>query len=219
MGRSSAVGRGTLLALAVLVSSAACGGDDEPDAPAAAASAEAGTAPPSAFASSAFSVPLELSALPTWLPERPAEEAANFLTWTGEGEWIERAVRFLVPVSVYPPGSASTAPVPQDYLGFLRGQTQFGARFSDETALTIDGHSATVMTATTSTSLDGGLGCPEDGIAASDCYGVQPNLALRMAVVEVDSRTLLAWTRAAEGADNTEQFADFETMLAGLRFA
>jgi hypothetical protein len=88
-----------------------------------------------------------------------------------------------------------------------------------EVTTTIDGHPATIMTATTDTALDGSLGCQNDGMDAADCFGLQPGLALRLAVVDVDGTLLLVWARTIEdSSDRSEVFADFEQMLASLRF-
>ena len=85
----------------------------------------------------------------------------------------------------------------------------------------MDAHPATVVTATTSTPLDGSLGCPEEGIAADSCFGLQPDKILRLAVITTDTGLLLIWLRA-NPADNPDMAADaelFEELLAGVRFA
>jgi hypothetical protein len=160
--------------------------------------------------------------IPAWLPREPSADEPNFLTWIGEGVWVDRAVRFLVPVSLYEPGSAAATAPPAGYLAYLaylRTQDQYGAQFADEKTVTVDGRPATVITATTSASLDGSLGCPADGIPAAGCFGLQPELTLRIAVIDANDTTLLAWARAITGtADAAEEFADFERMLASLQF-
>jgi hypothetical protein len=65
--------------------------------------------------------------------------------------------------------------------------------------------------------IDGGLGCQADGLSAVDCFGLQPELLLRIAVVPVGDGTLLAWSRGVRDAPTTdEQFADFDRMMASL---
>jgi len=217
MVRAVRVGRRAVAGMVVLLAVAACSRSATPSQDG--ATPGGGTQAAShGFASTTFAVPFEVD-VPTWLPNRPSAEELNFLTWTGEDEWIDRAVRVLAPVNVYAPGAAVTSALPTDYLSYLRAQTTFGARFVDESSITIGGRPATVMTATTSASLDGSLGCQAKGIGAHDCFGLQPYFALRIAVVDVDGRTLLLWARAVEGApDSSEQFADFEQMLSTLRF-
>src|SRR6266540_2648517 len=80
----------------------------------------------------------------------------TFVTWEAADGGLK--VRFLVPVNVYPPGCTGTTPPPQDYLAYLRAQSDHGGHFTDVTETTIGGHPATILTATTDTSLDGSLG-------------------------------------------------------------
>jgi hypothetical protein len=109
--------------------------------------------------------------------------------------------------------------VPDDYLDYLLGLSELGASFDDVVETTVDGRPATVMTATTSTSLDGSIGCHEAGLLAEDCFGVQPDLILRMAVIDTDAGPLLIWVRDIRGADDRElEYDSFDEMLAGLRF-
>jgi hypothetical protein len=170
------------------------------------------------YVSKRFVLPLEVD-VPAWLPAEPIADEANFLTWTGDGAAIDRAVRFLVPVNLYPPGRTVAAPAPDDFLGYLRTQATHGARFADEKTLMVGGLPAAILTATTTTSLDGSLGCPAEGLAAPDCYGLQPGLALRIAIIDADDITLLIWARAVDGAsDRAREFADFERMLTTMSF-
>jgi hypothetical protein len=195
----------------------ACGTSDAPSDTSSAVVAPAGTT----YLTTEFVPPLEVT-VPAWLPREPSADEPNFLTWIGEGVWVDRAVRFLVPVNLYEPGSAAATAPPANYLAYLaylRTQDQYGAHFGDEMAVTVGGRPATVMTATTTTSLDGSLGCPADGIPAAGCFGLQPELTLRIAVIDANDTTLLAWARAITGtADAAQEFADFENMLANLQF-
>jgi hypothetical protein len=86
----------------------------------------------------------------------------------------------------------------------------------------VGGQAATLLTATTDRALDGSLGCPTRKTSAPDCFGLQPDLALRIAVVKVHDQTLLIWLREDEGADTAEikeRIEAFEEMLATLRFS
>ena len=129
-------------------------------------------------------------------------------------------VRFVLPVNLYKPKELKPVAVPQDYLVYLRGLTAQGAKYTDEATTTVDGHPATLLTGNTAQPLDGVLGCPTINMTADACFGLQPELSLRIAVIDVGGKTLLAWARTEEGAvDVPKFFAEFETMLAGLKFA
>jgi hypothetical protein len=170
------------------------------------------------YQSRQFLTPIDVT-LPAWLPVAPDADEPNFLSWIGEDASFDRAVRFMLPVNVYQPGSAVAIPPPDDYLSYLRGQVAHGAQLADEITTSVDGMPATIMTATTAASLDGSLGCPAADVSAPDCFGVQPGMALRLAVIDIGDRTLIAWARVTEGsADAAEVFADFEQLLTGLRF-
>ena len=41
---------------------------------------------------------------PSWLPPAPSTDEKHFLTWTGKGADVDRAVRFTSPVGLYDPG-------------------------------------------------------------------------------------------------------------------
>ena len=141
----------------------------------------------------------------------------NFVTW--EGAQVDRGIRFLVPLNVYPPGESTPTDVPEDYVSYLLGQAEDGAVFEDVVETTVDGHPATVVTATTSEHLDGSLGCQELDLAAEDCFGLQPDLILRLAVIETDAGPLLVWVRDIRPADDRDiDYESFDEMLASLRF-
>ena len=130
-------------------------------------------------------------------------------------------MRFLVPVNVYAPGDAETTAPPADYLAYLLAQSDHGASFTDRSETTVGGFPATLVTANVAESLDGSLGCPAEGIPAGDCFGLQPDVTLRMAVIDADGTTLLAWLRhtgTEVTEDATAEFAAFEEMLASTTF-
>ena len=198
----------------VLIAAAACAGSST----ATESPTEVATTDTRRYQSQQFLTPVEVT-VPAWLPAVPDADEPNFLTWIGRDESFDRAVRFLVPVNVYEPGSAAATSPPDDYLGYLRGQVADGVRLADETTTSVDGMPATIMTATTVASLDGSLGCPAADVPAPDCFGLQTGMTMRIAVIEVDDATLVAWGRTTEGStDAADVFADFEQMLGSLRF-
>ena len=181
-----------ILGLAVLLGMTACGHaarSSEPAATpatlAAATTAVADTATTataavgSVYATKAFNLPFDVT-IPGWLDATPSLEQPNFVTW--QSPTVDRAVRFLIPVDVYPPGGTGPIPPPHDYLDYLLAQTDHGAHFADQTQTTVDGKPATIVTATVDNSLDGSLGCPDTVTSAHDCFGLQPEFVLRIAV-------------------------------------
>ncbi|MEU6260303.1 hypothetical protein [Streptomyces sp. NPDC047043] len=136
------------------------------------------------------------------------------------------SIRFLLLVVVYPPGKSDPVKPPgsyRAYLAFLRGQAEYHAKWRDKVETTVGGRPATLMTATTDWSLDGSLGCPTTGgDAAEDCYGLQPEYSLRVAVIDIGDRIpLVSWTTVNidQQRDTSAAFARFEAMLRSLRFS
>ena len=172
----------------------------------------------STYATKTFELPFDV-AVPSWLPAEPSDEQSNFVTWNAST--VERAVRFLIPVNVYPPSGGGTVPPPKDYLTYLLSQTDHGAHFTDVTKTTVGGRPATIVTATVDNSLDGSLGCPNEGMAASDCFGLQPDFILRIAVVDTGDKPLLIWLRNNVGAadNHTNETESFTHMLTSLHFS
>jgi hypothetical protein len=193
-------------------------------------SAKASTSSPSSpvgqtYASKAFAVPLTITVPASFFKAQPNSDTSTFLTWfTGstENEGTFHRVRFLLPVALYRPGQTAPETPPKDYLTYLRGLSRHGVTLADEKKITVDGHSATLMTGTSTQHLDGATGCPQtQGVpdAAEDCYGPQPEAAFRIAVIDVSGRTLLAWAGINKGApDESAFFAEFEAMLKSVQF-
>jgi hypothetical protein len=206
----------------VLVTSAAlalgaCGGDPK-DAEAVGASSTTASQG-SSYSTQAFILPFDVI-VPDLFPTEATTDTANFVTWE-TATASDPAVRFLVPVDVYVPGETEATPPPADYLTYLLGQSEDGATFTDQSETTVDGMPATLVTATVEDSLDGSLGCPAEDVVADECYGLQPDVTLRMAVIDAGDSTLLAWLRHAgteETGDATGEFAAFEDMLATVSF-
>ena len=92
------------------------------------------------------------------------------------------------------------------------------------TKITVGGRPATLVDVTTGESnpegfLDGSLGCPERGAdRAEGCFGPQPDLLLRLAVVEAGDATLLAWARMNKDDPDQAFAAMFERMLTTVQF-
>lgn len=205
---------GAALVAAVALSACGSDSDDEADSTTTTAAAEGAT-----YRTSAFILPFEVT-VPDFLPAEATTDDANFVTWD-PGTIEEPAVRFLVPVNVYAPGDTDTTPPPADYLAYLLSQSEHGATFTDQSETTVGGFQATLVTANVADSLDGSLGCQAEDIPAGDCYGLQPDLTLRMAVIDADGTTLLAWLRhngTEVTEDATAEFAAFETMLSTVTF-
>ncbi|WP_132145363.1 hypothetical protein [Kribbella antiqua] len=169
------------------------------------------------YASKAFSIALTVT-LPEDLKIAANPDNATLLSWDSNLAENNK-VRFVLPVNLYKPKQLRPVAPPQDYLAYLRGLTAYGATYADEVATTVDGHPATVLTGSAADPLDGALGCAELNTPAEECFGLQPDLSLRIAVIDVGGKTLLAWARAEKGAgDVAAFFTEFETMLNGLKF-
>jgi hypothetical protein len=171
------------------------------------------------YASKAFVVPLAVT-VGTSLKSPPNPDSRNLLSWDA-ADGSSNKVRFLVPVNLYRPGSVNPEAPPKDYLAYLQGLTSQGVKLSNVTKVTVDGHPATLMSATSTTDqgFDGSLGCPKAGAdQAEGCYGVQPDLILRIAVIPVGNSTLLAWARTSKASPNEAFVTTFETMLKSVQF-
>jgi hypothetical protein len=158
------------------------------------------------------------------LKSPPHLDSRNLLYWDVANSSVNK-VRFLVPTNLYRPGSSISEAPPKDYLKYLQGLTSHGVELSDVVKITVDGHPATLMTATSTSAagpqgfFDGTLGCPNTGADQSEgCYGIQPDLSVRLAVIPVGNTTLLAWARTSNPHPNEAFFAMFERMLNSVRF-
>jgi hypothetical protein len=170
------------------------------------------------YTTTSFKVPLTVIVEPL-LKSPPNPDSPNLLSWDAALSPNE-AVRFLIPVELYSPGSSAPRPPPRNYLDYLRGQAAHGGKFSHISTITVDGHPGTLMTATARDGLDGSLGCPVRGADQADgCFGLQPDLSLRIAVIDMGAgTTLLAWARTGKEAPDAEFVAMFERMLASVQF-
>jgi hypothetical protein len=176
------------------------------------------------YASKAFVLPLTVVVDPV-LKSPPSPDSHNLLSWDAAAS-DDNKVRFLVPVELYRPGSSTPEAPPADYLTYLRGFTQANAEISDEGTTTVDGRPATLLNLTWDPDaghpegyFDGALGCPAASAEqAEGGYGPQPDLMLRLAVVDVGDTTLLAWARMSRYDLDQSFAAMFERMLATVQF-
>ena len=192
---------------------------------------KASTAPPASpssatgqmYASKAFVVPFTIT-VDASLKSPPHLDSRNLLFWDAANSSYNK-VRFLVPTKLYRPGSFISEAPPKDYLKYLQGLTSHGVKLSHVVKITVDGHPATLMTATSTAAgypqgfFDGTLGCPNTGAdQAEGCYGIQPDIVARLAVIPVGNTTLLAWARTSKANPDEAFFAMFEKMLNSVRF-
>ena len=201
-----------------------CSSDGSTSGPAKASASSPSSPVGQTYASKAFAVPLTITVPASFFKAQPNSDTKTFLTWcTGcESEARFHKVRFLLPDSLYRPGQTAPETPPKDYVAYLRGLSGQGVTLADEKRITVDGHSATLMTVTTEHALDGSIGCPQIGgspDAAGDCYGFQPEGAFRIAVIDVSGRTLVTWAFINKGAsDESAFFAEYEAMLKSVQF-
>lgn len=174
------------------------------------------------YASKAFAVPLTIAVPASFFKAQPNSDTSTLLTWFTGSEARFHKVRFLLPDSLYRPGQTAPEAPPKDYLAYLRGLSRQGLTLADEKKITVDGHSATLMTGTAEHDLDGSIGCPQIGgspDAGGDCFGFGPAPAIRIAVIDVSGRTLVSWAGINKGAsDESAFFAEFEAMLQSIKF-
>jgi len=169
------------------------------------------------YTTAKFAIPLTV-AVGAALMATPTDDTPGLLSWTATGNANNR-VRFLVPVEVYPPDATRPIPSPKDFLGYIKGLAGHGAVFRDMTTTTVDGVPATLLTAQATSSLDGSLGCPTIGADQGEgCFGLQPDLTLRIAIMDVGGKPLLAWARTDGQSPDAAFIAAFEDMLATLHF-
>ena len=214
----------TLSALALLTA-AGCSSGGSTSALARASTAP--TAPPGStashtYASKNFRPPLTV-AVDAALKSPPETDFTTFLTWDAVNSSSNK-VRFLVPTNLYRPGSVNPQAPPKHYLTYLQGLTSHGVKLSHVVKITVDGHPATLMTATLDAAagphgfFDGTIGCSDPADYQEACYGFDPEYLARFAVIPVGNTTLLAWARTSRAHPDEAFFAMFERMLNSVRF-
>ena len=213
-----------ILCALTLLAVAGCGHGAKPSAPATTSATPGSSAATQTYSSKALVVRLTVT-VDAGLKSPPNPDSPNLLSWDAAAS-EENKVRFLVPVELYRPGTSTPVAPPKDYLTYLQGQAKDGAELSKVTKTTVDGHPATLMNLTSTVDashpdgfLDGSLGCPERGAdQAEGCFGPQPDLLLRLAVIDVGDTTLLAWARMNKNNPDQAFVAMFEQMLSSVRF-
>ena len=209
-------------ALVLLVLQGCSSGGATPG-PTKAAATSASSPATQTYATKNFTLPLTVT-VDASLKSPPASDLKNFLTWYA-AQSSDNKVRFLVPTNVYRPGSTISKAPPKNYLTYLQGLTSQGVTLSHVVKTTVDGHPATLMTATADSAagpegfFDGTLGCPNTGADQTEgCYGIQPDIVARLAVIPIGNTTLLAWARTSKASPDEAFFATFERMLKSVRF-
>jgi hypothetical protein len=202
-----------LCAVALAAVSGCGGGGDATTSTPTTSTTPAASAGGQTYSSKAFVVPLTVT-VDAALKSPPNPDSPNLLSWDAAASDVDNAVRFFVPVIIYPP----------DYLQYLQSQTKNGAEFSKVTKLTVDGHPATLMNVTTSRPegfLSGSIGCSERTADKHDgdrCRGIQPDNIVRLSDIDLGETTLLAWARMHKDNPDPAFVAMFERMLTTVRF-
>jgi hypothetical protein len=164
-----------------------------------------------------FGIPLTLVVAAALAPT-PTDDTPGLLSWTATANDNNR-VRFLVPAEVYPPDATRPVPPPSDFVAYVKGLADHGGGFTNVNTTTVGGVQATLITATATRALDGSLGCPVVGADQADgCFGLQSNLVLRIAVMDVGGKPLVAWARTSAQSPDASFLAEFEAMLATVAF-
>jgi hypothetical protein len=78
-----------------------------------------------------------------------------------------------------------------------------------------------VLTATSDEPIDGAIGCPDTSTTADKCFGLQPEFALRIAIIATDQGPVLIWLRsnADAAADVAAASERLDSFLGGVHFA
>jgi hypothetical protein len=214
-----------ILCAFALVAVSSCGGGSDAATSRPTTSATSGPPPASqAYSSTAFVPPLTVT-VDAVLKSPPTTDSRNLLSWDAVASQ-DNKVRFLVPVELYRPGRNVPEKPPRNYLTYLQGLAKDGIEVSEVVKATVDGHSATLMSLTSTVGanrpegfVDGVLGCPTRGADQSEgCYGPQPDLTLRLGVIDVGGTTLLAWARTSKDNPDPPFVAAFERMLSSVQF-
>jgi hypothetical protein len=214
------------LSALILLASSGCDGGNKTSAAKTGSTASPSSSTGQTYTSRAFVVPLTVT-VDSSLESPPTIDSRNFLSWDSASG--SEKIRFLVPVKLYRPGSSTPEPPPrtyQKYLKYLRGQTKYSVTFSKISKTTVGGRPATLMTATSDTlkvtpnSMGGSLGCAmlTAKVGFEGCFGIVPDLILRLAVIDVDGTPLLAWARTFKDNPNEAFFSVFDRMLTTVRF-
>jgi hypothetical protein len=174
------------------------------------------------YSSKNFMLPLTVT-VDASLKSPPVVDFTTFLTWDAAHSTSNK-VRFLVPTNLYRPGSFVSEAPPKNYLKYLQGLTRYGVKLSNVAKITVDGHRATLMTATSTAAhgqefFAGTIGCPDPADdQVESCYGIRSVYLARIAVIPFGKTTLLAWARTSKASPDEAFFTMFERMLKSVRF-
>jgi hypothetical protein len=169
------------------------------------------------YQSKSFAVPLTVGVDGKVFKTQPTLDSKHLLYWESNAT-ADKKIRFLNPVEVHRNASGPPVDPPTHFLPYLRGLTKRGAELTETGHMTVDGRPATLLTANTPEPLDGTLGCSvRGGDPDTECFGIQPDFTLRIAVIEGSRTPLLAWARFPLGSSAAFE-RTFETMLRTVRF-
>jgi hypothetical protein len=213
-----------LCSVALVTVSGCGGGGDAVPSPTIISTMSAPSPGSQTYSSKAFMLQLTV-AVDGVLKSPPTIDSRNLLSWDAVAS-SDNKVRFLVPVVIYRPGSSTPEAPPKDYLTYVRGFTDASAEMSEVSKTTVGGHTATLMNLTWNLDaehpqgyFDGALGCPTaDADQAEGCFGPQPDLLQRLAVIDVGNTTLIAWARMSREDPDQSFAAMFERMLTTVQF-
>lgn len=190
------------------------------------------TAPATAqpYSSATFLVPFTAE-LPPWtkgvVPD--INPSARFQTWQMNqcqdcAPGTEVKLRMIIPDSVYEPGAKGNPVAMPDYEGYLAYLSSLEAAGSlsltNRGTTTVGGKPATVFSVKVDKAVPDGQACEDIHAKPGECFGFDPKIAARLAVIKVGpGAPLLMWTRAFP--DNPERAtyeAQFDQMLATVTF-
>ena len=206
-----------LLAGGLTVALAACSATASPASPTA-------TSAPStvAYDGSEFAIPFT-AYVPADAGTAAVDYGGHLIDWVSP-KADDHVIRFVAPVVYYAPNEPQSAPVPDDYLAYLKSLTDHGVTFTDTGTIPIDGHSASIMTVHVAdgAALNGTIGCPTADTAGPDdnCFGFQSRLDMRFVALDLGNKVFVAWARTNKGAsDEQALFTKFETMLSTVKLS
>lgn len=179
---------------------------------------------PQEYSTKHFAVPMTLSVGSWLMTVAPQVDSANLVYWfTARGDNV---VRFMLPAIIYARGAETKMmELPANYLNYLHATTDFQIR--DETSTVVGRHPATLLSITADSDspeewFSGSLGCVSQDSQRHDinsCFAINPEQRLRLAVIELDGKTLLSWARTEKNSPEApELYKNFENLLASVQF-
>ena len=157
-----------------------------------------------------FAVPLSVRPPRALVLEAAAD---RLVTWKVPSNDDDK-IRIMAPRFVHP-DDAGPGRAPADYHAYLTGLAARGAVLTDESKVRIAGVAGRLFTITSKRTIEDGLGCWSD--APDACFGLPPELTLRMATLTVDGQPVVLWARTTTARPNADVVGAFERMLPTLR--